>query len=792
MSPRAITAAAAAVLALSARAAEVVFPARTGEAGMLDVPDASVVGSGRGLLGAELRLDHVSGTPTTGGPFPLYAVAGLHERLDVGLTMREWGQPGDPLPAKTSFGAAAKLQLLAGSGAIPAAALGLVLDRMNGSPVAGGRLIASTSAASALRFAAYLGGETRVDGGGESGLTYGAGVALALARGVESVVDGFGGPRGLDFGAAVRWSTSETLSFQAAVNYLPGEDGFRFSLGVGIQPAPRRRVEVAAPQPAPAGERAPEPAAFRDPRPRFRLRMQQPSALATTSRHLQHGSYSATVAAAGPARPGPSSVRGAAPSLDELAEAQLREQEALADTRERRIRATDEQLDEREKAAEGEQKRLSERERGLAEREQQLDAREKRLAPKGPPTQQQRQLESIEAQAAARERVLLGEERSLGPALDAARGRERDAAAREDAERREASRLAGSASGASSRALQLEIRKQALGARNRQLAAREARLVARGERIDALERQLRARSERVDAWHRRLEARAERLDLLERRAAEARAATAKAEAKPEGAAKDKAAFVMVVKSPTAIVKERAPAPAAGAVEPSLHPGVAVEKAVAAATIVTFPTTSTQLSELDREAIDAVAKLAAKERCELLIWARAKDPSLMGEAQRRAAELRTRVLSSGPLDSGQVVTRITTRPGAQGVDVVVSALREAAAPPAPAPAARAPTLLSGEGGKRQIREAVQAAQGSIEACVGELLTKRNVQRAEGALKITVASQGRVTKVLARDGDLGGTQLEECLDAASRRWLFPSADAEYSVDVPITVLRGGARR
>jgi hypothetical protein len=146
---------------------------------------------------------------------------------------------------------------------------------------------------------------------------------------------------------------------------------------------------------------------------------------------------------------------------------------------------------------------------------------------------------------------------------------------------------------------------------------------------------------------------------------------------------------------------------------------------------------------------------------------------------------------------QVVTRITTRPGAQGVDVVVSALRESARPGAAgaavaAPAARAGQLESGEGGKRQIREAVQAAQPSIEACVGELMEQKKLARAEGSLKLTVSAAGKVLKVRSGDGDLGGAGVAECLSSASGGWTFPPADVEYVVEVPITVIRGGAQR
>lgn len=783
-------------LGIAAPASAQTFPARSGESGLLDVPDAETIPRGLGLLGAELRFDRTRTGPSDFGPFPLYTVAGITRGVEAGLTMREWGQPGDRRPGRLVFGGAVKLKLLSSTSYLPAVAVDAVVDRLNGDAVYGGRAIASTAPGANVRFAAFAGFE----GGAERGLTYGGAVALVPRAGAELVLEALGGPRGENYGAAVRWRVTPTASASLGFNYLPGEEGFRVSLGLGF--APRRKeppaaAAPAAPAPAPAPEEALASLAFLDDRPRFRLKLRAPDPSGAEPRSLRHAPWttpSATRAPAG-AVPG-AALRPAAPSLEDLAEAQLREQEALADARQRRVAGTVEQLDAREKAAQEQGGQHGERERELAGREQQLDAREKRLAYRGPASQPARQLESVEAQLASQERNLGAQERSYVPALDSAQGREREAAAREDGERQEANRLAASVSGSASRALQVEVRRQALGARNRQLAALEARLLARGERLDALERQLRTRGERLDAWQRRLDARADRLDLLERLASDAKAGPGAAAARGEPKApqpKDKAVFVMVVKSPTAIVREQAAAPAQPAPQSALHAGVAVEKAVAAATIVLFPSPASEISELDRETIDGIAKLAAAERCELLIWARAKDPSLTGEAQRRANEIRTRVLASGPLDPKQVVTRITTRPGAQGVDVVVSALRETAkAAAAPVAAKGPPALLAGETGKRQIREAVQAAQASIEACVGEAVSRRRLQRAEGALKVTVSPRGMVTKVVAGDGELGGAAMDECLGAASRGWLFPPAEAEYVVDVPITVISGGAAR
>lgn len=774
------------------------FPARSGESGLLDVPDAEVIGAGPGLLGAELRVDQRKTGPTDVGAFPLYAVGSLWRRMDVGLTFREWGQPGDPLPARFMIGSALKLQLAPGSQRRPAFALDVTADRINLREVIGSRLIASTAPVGAIRFSAFVGGEA----GKKSGATYGGAVSFAFAREADVVLEGLGGPQGLNFGGAVRWRALKNLGMFLGFNYLPDDDGWRASLGFAFGPSRPRAVAEASPDAVAAAGAAQEAAkapTYKTERPELKMKMRIASASTGEPRSLRHGPWTASGAAgarAGALPVAAPAVRGTAPSLEDLADAQLREQEGLAEGRERRVRSTAEQLDGRDKAAQDETRRLADRERELAAREQQLDARERRLARGGPPQQQIRDLEALEAQIAAQERTLGAQERSLGAAIDAAQGRERDAAAREDAERVEASRLAASVSGAGSRAQQLDVRKQALGARNRQLAALEARLVARGERIDTFERQLRTRSERLDGWQRRLDTRSERLDLLEQRAADPKAAAVavpRADAKGAAQPKDKAIFVMVVKSPTAIVKERAGV--ASPVTPgAIQPGTAVEKAVAAATVVTFSTPAAQLSELDRETIDNIAKLASREGCELLIWARAKDPSLMAEAQRRAAEIRSRVMAVAQLADRQVVTRITTRPGAQGVDVVVSALRESAKPAAAAAAAPALAgqLQSGEAGKRQIREAVQAAQPSIEACVGDLMEQKKLPRAEGSLKLTISAAGKVVKVRAGDGDLSGAGVAECLSAASGGWAFPPADAEYVVEVPITVIRGGAQR
>ena len=771
-----------ALLAAAPRARAGAHPTRSGETGFVEVPSAEVVGAAGSVLGMEVRLDRISGDSTRFGPFPVYGVAGIAERLELGFSIRQWGAAGDELPQRTTILGAAKLKIASATPSSPALAADVVVDQLNFRPVVASRLVASTELLT-IRLGAFAGGEFGPGGGRKSGATAGGALAVALDDRTEGIAEATWGPRGTNLGLASRWRVRPNASVQLGLNYLPGSEGFRVSLGLAFTPRRRPLPPRAGAVPLPvAPQQLPAEAAFRDDRPRFRLRLHEGGAASQgQGRRLQHGPLElASLTRVGPAAPG---AKATVPSLEELAETQLREQEALADARERRVRSTSEQLDARENAALARGKQLDARETELGARERQLEERERRTAAAGAPTQQQRQLESLEAQLASRERELGAEERSMGVALDAAEGREREAASREDAERRELTRLTASLAGAATRPLVLEIRKQVLGGRNRRLSALEARLVARSERVDALERRQRLREERLDVSSRRLDTRAERLDLLERRAAEPRPVT-------PARSKDRPAFVMVVKSPTAILKEgatAAPAPAPGT---PLHPGAAVEKAVAAATIVAFATPASELAELDRETVESIARLAAREQCELLIWARAKDPSLMGEAQRRISELRARVVAVGPVPEGRVVTRITTRPGATGVDVVVSALRETKASAA-APPPAGPTLLSGESGKRQIREAVVAAQPAIEACFGAMLSERPVQRTEAALTLTISAGGKVLRVAASGTELAGDDLAACLTGAAGAWSFPTSDAEYKVEVPISVVQGGAR-
>jgi hypothetical protein len=248
-------------------------------------------------------------------------------------------------------------------------------------------------------------------------------------------------------------------------------------------------------------------------------------------------------------------------------------------------------------------------------------------------------------------------------------------------------------------------------------------------------------------------------------------------------------FVLVVKSPTVFVEERAAGTARRDHLVAATGGI--DKPVAAATLVTFATPQASPSELDLESIDEIARLAARDGCEVLVWARADAPGRISEAQRRANELKVRAVRAGSLRDSQVVIRITTKAGGQGIDVMVSALRETAIPaalPAATPSS-GPTLASGERGKHQIRDAMGVAQQAIEDCVGAHMQKGRLQRAEGMLRLSLSLEGKVQSVRADGAALSSRTLDACLKAASEKWQFPSAPAQYTVDVPVTVVKSG---
>jgi hypothetical protein len=780
------------------------FPTRQGESGLLDVPDAQLTERRTGTVGLELGFDHAPGRPDHFGPMPLSIGVGLG-RFEWAVSARESGFPGDTRPAPMLFGTAVKVGLFEATGRRPGVAFDAYLDRFNLNGAGGGRLILSTGAAGPLRLTGFAGYERQAHGA--SGLTAGLAGSARHSSGLEVVLEALTTPRGELAAAAVRYDLNERLGVGLVTSYLPGDKEFRIALAFGFHALPSRRAPTGSPlPPLPSTEPRPpepEPSLALEDRPHFRLKIRaaDPARLGEP-RHTQYAPYTPPPLAGALAAP----PRLTAPSAEDVLAAQLRDQELQLEARLKLLGATEEGLTRDEGNLETDGQRLDDRERALAAREAPLDVRERRLAARGAPTEPQRQLESQEAQLGASERQLAAQERSFTPTREAALGTEGDARNREQGERAVADRLLAQADAEKSRTRQGELRRQSLAARERMTGAMETRLKARGERVDAAGRQQRARTERVETWQRRLDVRAQRLDLLEQRAASPQAGAGLtgpglplpglplAGLPLPGALASKAAFVMVVHTPTATMKrggERS-GPALPQSPPPTTGGLA-DRAVAAATMITFATPAATLSELDRETLEGIARLASKEGCEVMVWARAKDPSQMTEAIRRADQLKVLVVGLGGLQPGQVVTRSTVRPGALGVDVVVSALRAGGKPRADAVAEAAPAgqLTDGETARRQLRDAVVAVQPAIERCVTEQMTRRGLSRADGVLKLTVSPAGRVTGVGVGSGELGGGDLEACLKVSAGAWQFPSAEGEYQVDVPLTVVGAGAK-
>ncbi len=774
---RAIASAVATILVPAAAWANP-FPTRGGETGILDVPDAETLGLGAGLVAGEMRLDHRSGGPTDLGPLPLSLVFGLGSGLDLGFSLREWGRPGDPSPSPLLVSTALKLQVARPQGLVPGIAAEALLERFNWKPSGGFRLAASTAPVGRFRLAAFAGYE--LHGAGvpvASGFAGGLALELAHGNGFDTVVEGLAGPGGPELGAALRWAASPRAGAYAAATWIPDQSGWRLSVGFALRaPAPEPR-RPAPPAPAPEAPKPPEaakPAApvFRDERPRFRLRIPVVRVPGDPGepRHLQYAPFAAEA-------PGGAARGARPPTPEEAREARIAGLESQLDARERRLRSIEADLAARDRRLATQAAALDAAERGLAARESRLQEVERALPRGAPPAARvpearEAKARALEADAGRRERELRGASAEAGRREAQARAREvplRDAVARDQAllARQKA------------KARQLELRARIAESRDRHLGATEARLAAGRERLDLLEKSLAARAERVDARQERLAAWEERLGIG-RAGVPVPSVRRRAGAKP--------AMVLVVKPPTSIVKGKPAGPAApGASRPALHPGVAVEKAVAAATVVYFPNPGQPMRELDREAVESIARLAAREGAEVLVWARAQNPGLMSEAARRAEELKILVAKAGPVPEERVVTRITTRPAAAGVDVVVSALREQGQAGGAAGAAEGPpVLLEGETGKRQLREALLQYRPELESCVEAEMRRQGLASAEAVLRIGVDRKGRVSQLSTASAQLAGADLEQCLRAAAQGWQLPAADADYVVEVPMTLV------
>lgn len=632
---------AAALLPGIARAAP--FPTRGGEVGLLDVPTADTAGTAGGLVGGELRLDRTPGQPAAVGPLPLSLVFGLSDRLDGGLAMREGGEPGDRAPAVLVFSAATKLRLHQASGLWPALAASVTLDSFNLGGVLGGRLVASTAEIGRLRFAAFAGAEGHGPRPVAVGPTAGLAVSVTHRSDLETVLEATTSPRGPLVGGAFRWSVTPKVGVSLGLSWLPDQGGFRVSLGFGLAAAPPRRARPrAAPAEAPP---APPPAAplgptFLDDRPHFRMRIASAATRVGEHRHLQHGPFSDAGRLSPTARP--ARIERADPEALRAAELALAAE--TLDGRAKRLRSAEGALASRQERQAAESSQLDRQERELARLGDALDARERQLRAPGRPSPAEISLADTEDKLRASESQAASLETSLREDARRALARERELAGRE----RELE-PAGTAAQKllEGRAAQpVAARGAAVDARRALLEATEARLSAARDRLEIGEKGIEARAARLELTRRRLAAKEERLAAVQRRAAGRSAAP--------------------------------PLPAAPAAAPQA-PAAGASATMLAATVILLPSADRPLAARDRDAVAEMARLAAREKVELLIWARAQNPGLMETAARRAEEIKGVAAAAG-LPVSQIGTRVTLRPSTEGVDVVVSPVR-APAPPA---------------------------------------------------------------------------------------------------------------
>ena len=619
------------------------FPTRGGEVGLLDVPTADTAGTAGGLVGGELRLDRTPGRPTAFGPLPLSLVFGLSDRLDGGLAMREGGQPGDAPASAPVFSAATKLRLAQASGLWPGLAASVTLDSFNLGGVLGGRLVASTADIGRLRLAAYAGAEGHGPRPLAVGPTAGLAVSVIHRSDLETVLEATTSPRGPLVGGAFRWSVTPKVGVSLGLSWLPDVRGFRVSLGFGLAAAPARPARrAAAPVEAPvaAAPVGPTGPAFLDDRPHFRMRITSAATRPPDEhRHLQHGPFAGASRGAATERP----ARIARTDPEAVRAAELALAAETLEGRAVRLRSAEGALAARQERQAAESTRLDRQERELARLAERLEARERNLRAPGRPSPAEIALADTEEQLRASASQASTLEASLREDLRRALARERELAAAERAlePAGTAARKLLEGKGAEP----LAARAGAVEARRALLGATEARLAAARDRLDVAEKGLEARAARLDVTRRRLAAQEERLAAVQKRLAARSSAP--------------------------------PLPAPPAATPAPAPGASAD--MLAAAVILLPSADQPLAARDRDAVAEMARLAAKEKVELLVWARAQNPGLMETAARRAEEIKGVAAAAG-LPASRIGTRVTLRPSTEGVDVVVSPVR-APAPPA---------------------------------------------------------------------------------------------------------------
>lgn len=302
-----LAAVAAAVLCAATPARAGTFPTPTGESGILRVPDAGALELGRASFSLDLR--HASRGDGALRPSPAAVIAGLGGGLEVGVSLREGGRPGDPEPARLLLGGAAKLRLREATGRAPAAAVAVVLDRVNWEAVAGARFVASTDAERRVRVAAFAGADAPRGALRDAEATAGAAVAVRLGP-VELALDGSRGAGGGTLGGGVAWTAFPGGALRLGVGWLPAQRAAQITLGVAVATPPRRE-RVSTPEADEEAEAAATPAvpaathASEDGPPRGRLVLRRAVTPPTPLRHHPGALHGREPAASPEPVPGP-------------------------------------------------------------------------------------------------------------------------------------------------------------------------------------------------------------------------------------------------------------------------------------------------------------------------------------------------------------------------------------------------------------------------------------------------------------------------------------------------------
>jgi outer membrane biosynthesis protein TonB len=113
----------------------------------------------------------------------------------------------------------------------------------------------------------------------------------------------------------------------------------------------------------------------------------------------------------------------------------------------------------------------------------------------------------------------------------------------------------------------------------------------------------------------------------------------------------------------------------------------------------------------------------------------------------------------------------------------------AQPAAPPPGVE--VLPAGESGKRRLRDVVLQHRADLERCADPGVAPEPGARGEAVLRLTVDGSGRVTDLRISTAGAEGAPLEACLRSAVQGWRLPAGEPGYTADIPMTLVRSGAR-